>query len=377
MLVAVLAALAFSCAEGDEAGGKGDGPSRDTSVDHGDAPDAAPVVAATGGAGGSGGEIDAGGGGGTAGGGEGGTTGTEAGFLEGELPPEMPDADATPVEPGAEPAPEPSDKPDAEVSPPLLTPRDLLGGHLELWLVGDRGVTCAPYGSGNRVTEWQDQSGRGKHAHPPAAKRGPLCGANAGTINQRTVITFPRTLDAMAEEHLEVDLGALASETLDVPFTIGLVERRSGTNYNSWALGAKLPNPMATQCDAPNPNRGRAFALGYSFPVALAVTTWGINCDFEVAVPVPGDEPSYTMVVYAPGNGMTVYVNGAEKASGPAAGLVQLQALIGRGWELSTIADSRYRGEIGEIFAYSAVAQEDDRKALLTYVKQQWNLKSP
>lgn len=259
--------------------------------------------------------------------------------------------------------------------------------NLQLWLRGDLGVDCIPVGDKNRVAEWRDQSPHQRHARPPAGKRGPLCGPSAGVINGRSTIGFPRTpasnqqqparQDEEDNEYLEVDLHALANK----PYSIAVVERRSGTDFSSWIIGAKLPFPDALDCfvdvfdPKENPNKGKGLMLGYPMSATITATTWGPDCDATYTGVVVGSKAHTTVLVYAPATGLTLFLDGVQKATAPAPALVQIEALIGRGFYQGP--DSRYKGEIAEILAFDTALSVEDRQKLESYLHQSWDTTIP
>ncbi len=283
------------------------------------------------------------------------------------------DAAAGPVADGASaPAdPGPSASPDA--GPPALPcegalcPPGIAPG-LKLWLRGDVGVTCD--GAGGRLTRWADLSGGGRHARVPDGSQGPLCGAQAGQLAGRPVVTFPALAGDEDKDYLEVDLGFLVGTS----FTIAVVEKRKGSRSSSWMIGSRLAYPDSVRCSVPNLNVGGGLLLGYAMPTLIKASTWGMNCDLGVdGLPMPS-EPRATVLTHRIGEGLALFVDGRKVAAGPAAPLSSIgTGLIGRGFARTPKAtDSRYEGDLAEVIAYDRPLGDEERRALETYLQQAW-----
>jgi hypothetical protein len=254
---------------------------------------------------------------------------------------------------------------------PAGCPTAVAPGHLQLWFQGDVGADCVPVDLQFRAVRWRDLSGHHRDAVAPLGRRGPLCGPSAGMIQDRTVMSFPRTDRADGEEYLEVSLEGL----VDKSFTIAVVERRMPADFNSWMMGSSLPEPSAVACDGVNPNRNQGLAIGYPYPLKLEATVWGPGCDVQVDVPLMGARPNITVVTYSAGTGLTLFADGKQLGQLPSEGLKRtLQGLIGRAYPftIDPPTDTRYHGDIAEVVAYDVALSTDQRGALESYFKQSW-----
>jgi hypothetical protein len=262
-------------------------------------------------------------------------------------------------------------------------PRDLAPEHLQLWFRGDVGLGCVPAGSKERVTTWQDSSGRERHARAPAGGVGPLCGASAGTMNGRPVVSFARTSGAENSEHLEIDLLGL----LDHSFTIAVVERRMPAMFNAYMIGSELEDPQSVGCDGVNPNATRGLAIGYFDPLTTIATVWGPDCDFIVDVPAVGSKPNVTVLTYSSSVGLSLFVDGkaptppSVRSEGLKSGedpltrqKTSIKGFIGRGYQvIDPGAEARYKGDIAEIVAFDIELSNEQRTALEAYLHQRWD----
>jgi hypothetical protein len=287
-------------------------------------------------------------------------------------------ADVAPIDVAADDAGGPCSGPAASC------PSGIAAGHLQLWLRGDQGVTCATTELPARVTSWKDLSGHDNHAVPPAGGKGPLCGTAADAINGRGVVVFPRTPDILDQEHLEVDFRSLAESAL----TIAVVEKRTMTPrsvYGAWMIGAPLPTVDADRCGL-NLNEGMAVRLGYPRPGNIAATFWGEGCD--LLQPAPALQTNVSILTFTPGTGMALFINGqkaymgkdlAEKGLGkvvadPGTPGFRGKGYIGRDiqWALGH-ADSRYQGSLAEVVIFNTALVEAERKILEAYFHATWD----
>ena len=252
---------------------------------------------------------------------------------------------------------------DSPGCPAMLAP-----GRLQLWLRSDVGVDCAAEGTPRRVTAWRDQSGNGRDARAAAGKVGPACSTGA-LLNGREVVSFPATSGFDGEEHLEMELGMLAGK----PFSIAVVEQRAEARIASFFLGSRLPYPDAISCNN-NINAGKGLLLGYPIAVLMAASTWGPDCDINVPVAPAPAKPTRTLMVFTPGAGLTLQVDGVTIGESRSNGLLTMkQALLGRGYDLSTAAmDSRYHGVIAEVAVFDVALDEGQRAALDGYLRARW-----
>ena len=254
-------------------------------------------------------------------------------------------------------------------------PNRLDPSHLRLWLRGDRGVECGGPEHPDRVTAWNDLSGKGNHARPPAGSRGPVC-SDLATLNGRHVVRFPLTPDAEAEEHLEVDLNSLVGGS----FSIAVVEKRPSPQFGAMIIGSKLPFGMEVDCDSmANRNEGRGLLLGYPSASSFVASTWGLGCDLRVSLPhdlVPPalSRAAATVVTFAPRTGFTVYINGTRLATAQAATLESIgKGLIGRGYDYNDLAgESRYLGDLAELAIFNTALDDQSRTQLEAYFRETW-----
>jgi hypothetical protein len=222
------------------------------------------------------------------------------------------------------------------------------------------------------VQKWRDLSGHTRDAVPPAGQPGPLCGASAATIEGHPVVTFPRDATYPSGEYLEVDLAAI----VDRPFSIAIVELRRGDGVQgAWLLGSRLPYPASLDCGPVNLNASEGLAIGYPGPFVFVATVWGPNCDILLGLPPPAARPNGSLVVFAPGTGITLFSQ--ELTVGPVAseGLKRSQlGFIGRGFDSAVgVDDSRFAGDIAEIVIFDVALTTDQRKALQGYFRASWN----
>ena len=268
-------------------------------------------------------------------------------------------------------------------------PSDLGAGHLQLWLRGDRGVDCVA----GRVARWLDLSPHHNDGAPPAAGWGPICGEGTNQINSRAVVSFPRSSGpvALASEHIEVDFSALAESAL----TIAVVEQRRVPMAATWIVGTPLPFPDQVSCPG-NVNEGKGLKLGYPVPNRALASFWGAACaSGGDAVPLPPAAQASTFImVYVPGTGISVFLNGKQgKGSGAGVflegGLSKVatdsaadarpigflgRGFIGRGFELTSDGiDSRYHGSIAEVVVYNTALDDSERTRLEAYFHGEWN----
>jgi hypothetical protein len=254
--------------------------------------------------------------------------------------------------------------------------------HLKLWLRGDdlESQRCEPLGTANRLAEWGDLSGNGRHARAPAGKSGPVCGPAAATINGRKTVRFPRTAGLADAEHLEVDLAFLVGR----PFTLVVVERRSGDRVASYLIGARLPAEDQIDCAEDNPNNGRALLLGYERPVALVAGSWGPECGARALVPPAAARANITVLTFVPdpppsGQGrFTIHHDGVELGTAPGPALAEVVGRIGRGYELAAdLPDARYLGDLAEVAIYDEALPADARRTLESHLRQVWDTPLP
>jgi hypothetical protein len=301
--------------------------------------------------------------------------------------------EVSPADSGDEVAPADAPPVDGVLVPPCSgasCPSELGAGHLQLWLRGDRGVDCVA----GRIARWADLSPRHNDGAPPLGKWGPICGDAASQINGRTVVSFPRSPDpiAAASEHVEVDFGALAESAL----TIAVVEQRSDPTAATWIIGTPLPFPDQVSCLGANVNEGKGLVLGYPVPIRALASFWGAACGGpgETAGLPPAAQASTTIMVYVPGTGISLFLNG-KQGEGSGAGVILEggltkvvtntgadarptgflgRGLIGRGFEeTSDGIDSRYLGSIAEVVVYNAALDDSERTRLEAYFHGEWN----
>jgi hypothetical protein len=290
--------------------------------------------------------------------------GAPDGTLPGDVPPEV----LSPPDAMPDLAPEAATPIDGPLPcPGAGCPNFPAAAHLQLWLRGDQAVDCVPQGTENRVSAWQDLSGKGHHARTPANVRGPLCGPGATMINGRRTVTFPRTAGATAEEYLEVDLTSL----INTSFTIAVVERRAGADRTSYVLGSKLPVPDSVGCTS-NPNAGAGILLGYERSTMLIGGTWGPDCGARVPVDAFGPKPNTTVLIFSPGVGATLYADGVASPTAATPKLDTLTALIGRGFD-AQMPENRYHGDLAELIAFDTALSDVERVALENYLHGFWD----
>jgi hypothetical protein len=243
-------------------------------------------------------------------------------------------------------------------------PSGIAPGHLQLWLRGDRGLDCA----GGMVERWRDLSGHERDALPPAGKAGPLCGAQM--LNGHATVFFPHTNGRADAEHLEVDLTPLAGS----PFSIAVVEKRTGLRQDGYLVGSQLPFPDDVSCGL-SVNRERGLVLGYNASSFLWASTWGEDCDLAVSVPPSAPKPSIVMMTYQPQVGLSLFRDGTKLGTSPSRGLRSIvKGFIGRGYQLGQYPeDTRYSGQIAEIVVFDSALSDVERGALEAYFKATWD----
>jgi hypothetical protein len=297
-------------------------------------------------------------------------------------------ADVAPADMGTPPppdalvdtAPKPSD-PTCDISG---CPYEVRPERLQLWLRSDRGLHCDKTQDPQRVTGWDDQSGKRRHAFLSPGQLGPWCGDSSSNLNGKDVPFFPANSVNPNDDTLNADMGFLANSD----FTAFVVERRRGQRPLSYLLGstnAKAGPDAFTLCtDAiVSPNKYKAFFIGYKDNVVFRVGVWADDCDLSatvadydaVNVPVKVDVITYDKEV-----GYTVHVNGAKIGqSAQKDGLTSVVGgFIGRAYQYEAGGrDTRFLGDLPELVMYDVALNENDRLKVQTYLKTHWAISFP
>lgn len=265
------------------------------------------------------------------------------------------------------------------------------GGHLQLWLRGDKGVDCPAF----RITTWHDQSAHGRNATAALNDDGgpalaPQC--NIDKINNLFVPSFTNPIPSggtaftpSSDETLQVDLGFLKGHE----YTIAIVHKQSAYIVVTGLLAFAHPVRTST-CPLPlGPVNLGALALGLTHdPYDGGNEQY--NTGFECYGSFPGTSsmaPELIEYTFDNLTGHHLFVNAVERPLVTTVGDASAANLIGitqDGGEVSVIGrlppvpslplNLRYKGNIAEIVAYDVALSSADRFVVETYLKTKWAL---
>ncbi|MEO8801659.1 MAG: hypothetical protein ABI551_27455 [Polyangiaceae bacterium] len=263
------------------------------------------------------------------------------------------------------------------------------GGHLQLWLRGDKGVDCVNF----RAATWLDQSGHGRNATLPKGDDGgiplaPECEVDA--IHSLNVMAFNDPGDPFApsaDETYAVNLGWLKGHD----FTFAIVHKEKAYIFSSALLSfALVPQPAPYSCLAPQNNGGFQLLLNHDSDAAAYYQS-DIQCVTNTSngyrAPTTMD-PQLVEYQFSATTGYHIWVNGKELAlsviSNGDASAANLIGVTANGGEASLIArlpsdpslplNTRYKGDIAEIAGYDVALSDVDRQVIETYLKKKWAL---
>ncbi len=268
-------------------------------------------------------------------------------------------------------------------------PAGVGGGHLQLWLRGDKGVDCVNF----RAATWLDQSGHGRNATLPKGDDGgvplaPECEVDA--IHSLNVMAFNDPGDPFApsaDETYAVNLGWLKGHD----FTFAIVHKEKAYIFSS-ALLSFVYVPPPSCAAGPANNGGFQLRLEHDVSGTADAATYyqsDIQClDAPNGYRAPKTmEPQLVEYQFNATTGYHIWVNGKElalDAGGQNTSAANLIGVTANGGESSLIArlpsdpslplNTRYKGDIAEIAGYDVALSDVDRQVIETYLKKKWDL---
>ncbi len=264
----------------------------------------------------------------------------------------------------------------ADVGTNISSPLSVVPDHLRLWLTADQGISCVA----NRLTKWEDQSGRANHASPQYGQLGPHCDlpSHAYLGVMLPYFSAPKTQN-MYDETLDIDLNCL----VNVEYTLFVVERRwadyqDRSSSAEYVVGTTVQGASLVHLDggcAPG-----AFQFGYAYDGdgPQLVLDQGCSRAASKVKRVPPSGPaalSEETGSYSGAWGRALWIPGAPIAhvSDQTELTSAYGGAIGRGIVSSSKLDTRFRGDIAEVVIYDTALDTGDMSKIETYLADHWH----